>query len=185
MSKLSWIITGLAIFFLCCSIGLIVPLMNTRNNLQNLQLQFAASQSEAKQLQTKYNSLQSDLATAQSNLVDFESVKSTLDVTKNALTEIQKVYPPRYFSSRNELEEWLGRTIPKIDKSQSIWNQHLQLQKLALADGYIWSVDFNYVLTMHPPVGSDLGYTSISCVVAGDSVYWVWADGHIQWVGWK
>jgi hypothetical protein len=159
--------------------------MNTRHNLQSVQLQLAASQSEVKQLQTKNNSLQSDLATAQSNLADFDSVKSTLDITKSALTEIEKVYPPRYFNDRNELEGWLGKTIPKIDKSQSIWNQQLQLQKLALADGYIWSVDFNYVLTTHPPIGSDLGYTSISCVVAGDSVYWVWTDGNIEWVGYK
>ena len=159
--------------------------MNTRNNSQSLQLQLAASQSEAKQLQTKCNSLQSDLATAQSSLVDFKAVQHTLDVTKSALAEIQKVYPPRYFSNRSELEEWLGKTTPKIDKSQSIWDQHLQLQKLALADGYIWSVDFGYILTPHPPVGYDRDYTFISCVVAGDSVYWVWNDGHIEWVGWE
>lgn len=157
-------------------------LTSTQNDLQDTQNTLASTQSELKttsdNLTTTENYLdktQIQLETAQSQLTTAQSALTTtqnnLDSVSQQLTDlqtdIQKVYPPKYFDSYTALRNWVDNTLPKLDRGASAWNQAKQLQQLALSDGYIWSL------------GLATDRTFVATVIAGDRVYWVSTNGII------
>jgi len=115
------------------------------------------SKSEYEALQSKYDELNANYAT-----VDAE------------LAKIKEVYPTRYFNNYNELKDWVDKYCPIAYSPYNSLEKHLDLQQRALADGYIWSV---YI----EPDAVGI----ISCVVAGDSLYYVGLDGYIKWACWR
>ena len=101
-------------------------------------------------------------------------VNDNYGAASEEIAEIKAVYPPRYFSDYNEFEDWVDEHCPITYGAHNIFSKHLELQEKALADGYVWSV-----------YTESEGKGIISCVVAGDSIYWVWLDGYIEWADWK
>ena len=87
--------------------------------------------------------------------------------------DLYAVYPPKHFSTYSELENWVTSAVRQINTAGLLWDQHAELQRLALEDGYIWSFMYNRDTS-----------EVVSCVFAGDSIYYVWTDGYIEWVGW-
>ena len=80
---------------------------------------------------------------------------------------------PRYFESYNELEDWVEDHTPIAYSAYNLFDKNLELQEQALADGYIWSAFYDYDATV------------IGEAVAGDSIYWIWLDGEIQWIAYR
>ncbi len=106
--------------------------------------------------------------------VDYDELEVEKVALEGELAEIKEVYPPRYFSDYNELDEWLESTIPQLSSYTDSWRKCLALQRLALADGFIWSVSYEV----------DTGYY-VGLAIAGDSIYYVWGDGYNEWADWK
>ena len=189
MKRSKGLLIGFAI--LCLAVVLLAGCVS-KSEYEALQTDYEGLQSEnAVLVQEKTGliqentSLKAELDKARSDLTrvkadhdklksDYDKLNSDYETANNELAEIKQVYPPRYFNDRSELEDWVGEAAHEVTEYSDIWRQHLELQKLALADGYIWSVALN----------RDNG-EYISCVIAGDSIYWVWNDGYTEWVGWR
>jgi len=110
-----------------------------------------------------------ELADTEAELADTET---ELADTEAELAEISGVYPPRYFDSYNELEACIESHTP-INESSGYFRACLNLQESVLADGYIFSAF------------KDVDNTHVCEAVAGDSVYWVWPDGTIDWLAFR
>ena len=144
----------------------------------SLEADVERTQSDLANLQADYDALNADYNTMKADYDELNANYDALNVNYGAvsaeLAEIKEVYPPRYFKDYDELQDWLDKALPEIDTYKTQLKQHLDLQKLALRDGYIWSV--GYELRIHP----------IGCVVAGNSVYQVsLPNGNIVWIGWR
>ncbi|HUX48775.1 MAG TPA: hypothetical protein VMV76_06425 [Dehalococcoidia bacterium] len=120
------------------------------------------TKAELADTETQLTSTEADLADTQTELADTEA----------ELTEIREVYPPQYFSSYNELEDCIASHTP-IDETSGYFRACLTLQEMVLADGYIFSAF------------KDIDNTHICEAIAGDSVYWVWPDGTIEWMAFR
>ena len=78
-----------------------------------------------------------ELADTQAELA---STEADLTSTEAELAEIQEVYPPGYFSSATELQNWLAADdiSDRSSVDAVLWYANAQeLQKRALEDGYI------------------------------------------------
>ena len=183
MKNLNWWLIGLVAVCLT-----MVPLAGcigvSQSEYEALQTEYEALQAEQASLVAENTSVKGQLEEAQSDLAsvqadydalqaDYDTLNADYEAANRELAEIKEVYPPRYFNNDDELEDWVTEAAPEVGKYIDIWRQHLELQKMALADGYIWSVSL------------DRDAKFISVVIAGDSVYWVWNDGYMEWVGSK
>jgi hypothetical protein len=95
--------------------------------------------------QSDYDAL---LAQKQALENEKNSLQSEYDAVKNELSAIEEVYPPREFSSRTQLENWLFENDVS-DKPESTYvdgwfSKALEIQNEALLDGYIVSADYDY-----------------------------------------
>jgi outer membrane murein-binding lipoprotein Lpp len=134
-------------------------------------------EADYEQLSTNYNTLEADFETLQS---EKNSLQAQYATVSNDLTEIQQVYPPRNFSSRRELEDWLlanDVSEKPVTPDVEAWiGRALEVQEDALADGYVVSMDYD---------GPDEeGYYWVFCttVINGSIYYWdpetdeIWQD---------
>lgn len=76
-----------------------------------------------------------------------ETLQSSLTSVSDELAEIKKVYPPRDFNSRMELEDWLlvndVSEKPITSTAEGWYSRALEVQADALADGFVVSVDYD------------------------------------------
>ena len=119
---------------------------------------------------------EAELADTGTELADIEAelsdTEAELSDTEAELSDIKELYPLRHFETYNEFEECIVRHTP-IDESAGLYRACLTLQALVLADGYIFSAF------------KDIDNTHVCEAIAGDSVYWVWPDGHIEWIAYR
>ena len=101
-----------------------------------------------------YPALEADLSAADA---EYEELTARLG-------GLETLFPPRNFTDADELLGWLEEAVPLIPDGNSL-QRHLDLQKMALADGYTWSI---WVDVSNP----NLTYVG-SHVVAGDTIYLV------------
>lgn len=180
MKRFNWLLVVLVV--LCLAM---IPLAGciSKSKYEALQAEQATLLEENTSLKVELEGVQSDLVGVRSDLVetqanlagvqaDCDELNTKYEAVGAELAEIKEVYPPTYFDNYNELDSWASEHC-RLAQGADIFRQHLDLQKMALADGYIWSVE----LSREGQV--------MSHVVAGDSVYWVWLDGFIEWIGWK
>ena len=120
-------------------------------------------------VRAELTSTEAELASTEADLAVTEA---DLAVTEAELSELKEVYPPRHFETYSELEECIERHTP-IDESAGFFRACLTLQALVLADGYVFSAF------------KDIDNTHVCMAIAGDSVYWVWPDGTIQWIAYR
>jgi chromosome segregation ATPase len=159
-----------------------LDLTSTQNELKDAQNTLASTQSQLKiatdnltATKRTLDSTQQELTSTNSQLTDTQNelikVQDELNSTSKQLTDIQKVYPPKYFDTYGELRSWVDQALPKLDKSLSNWNQAKQLQNLALSDGYILSLAIQQ------------SGTFILFAIAGPDTYWVYLDGTVEDTG--
>jgi hypothetical protein len=168
MKRLNWGLIGVVI--LCLAI---VPLLGgcvPKSEYEALQAEHAALVQENTSLKAELVGVQSDLTSLQG---DYDALNTDYQAASEELADIKEVYPPTYFDNYNELDSWVSEHC-RLAQGAGTFRQHLDLQKMALADGYIWSVEYD----------RDSRYI-ISVVIAGDSVYWVWLDGLIEWIAYR
>ena len=156
MKRFNWLLTGSVV--LCLAILLLAGCGVSKAEYEallaekaNLETELAAAQSELASLQADYDALSADYAAAQ-----------------NELADLNAVYPPKDFSSLNELEDWLQENDvsekPVTMYAEGWYGRALEVQEDALADGYVVSVDYDY----------DAGTYYIYCttIINGDIYYW-------------
>ena len=150
-----------------------------RADYVKLQADYGALQTDYGNLQTTYGKLQTDYGKLQSDydglLGEKSSLEEALAATQAELSQVRKVYPPRYFKSLDELKGWVSSHYPASYPEGALIDASLALQREALADGYIWSV------FIEPNTMAPMRYDIISCVVAGDGVCYVGLNGGIQY----
>ena len=108
----------------------------------------------------------SDLSQLQLIQSDLSQLRSDYDTLSDELAAINEVYPPRDFSSVEELKGWLASNdvseLPPTNYDvELMYSRALQIQADALKDCYIISVDFDV------PV-------YIACVAIIDGDFWWW-----------
>ena len=95
--------------------------------------------------QSKAAKLESDVAAAQSTV---SGLKSSLAGVQSKLDEINKVYPPRHFSTLQKLQDWLNENgvsdRAPSEFAEDLYKKALDIQEAALEDGYIISAYVDY-----------------------------------------
>ncbi len=135
----------------------------------SLKTELESVQPELTKIQDDYDALQSDYEALQT---DYTTLDTGHKAVQQELAQIREVYPPRYFSSVTELQNWLaGDDISDraSDDAVLVYQSALELQKRALQDGYI--INANITTT-----GTTPAYYTIYCsaVTEEDSLYtWV------------
>jgi len=131
-------------------------LQNNNDNLQaenkDLQSEKSTLAAENQALKEENDSLNNECDSLKSNLEQIQADKDTLqencDLVNKELTEIKKAYPPRDFSSRRELEDWLMLNDvsekPDTTDAESWIGRALEIQEDALLDGYVINFDYDY-----------------------------------------
>ena len=136
-------------------------LEKSQNDLQSVKDILASTQSEI-------SDLTSDLEKSQN---DLELTQDELDDTKDKLATIEKVYPPRQFSSSTELKEWLKTNdkseTPFRTGAEGLYSLALALQEDALNDGYIISVDVD--------PGERANEWYVICITCINGELWAWS----------
>jgi outer membrane murein-binding lipoprotein Lpp len=130
MKRFNWLLTGAIV--LCLSIVLLAGC--------------GVSKADYEALQAENADLTTELAAVQSDLT---SLQTDYDAMSNELAQLQAVYPPGDFPSRTELEDWLLENDvsekPTTTTVAAWYGRALEVQEDALADGYVVSVDYDYV----------------------------------------
>lgn len=107
----------------------------------------------------EYSSLEADLA----------ALQTMHDSTKAELADIKQLYPPRDFSSEQELREWLANNDvseqPAATTVEEMYAKGLAVQEAAARDGYIISVDFEVPYEF---------FYFVYCVAIIDGDIWLW-----------
>ncbi len=104
------------------------------------QEQYDAVVVDRDKLQQELQSVKSEFDAIKAEL---ETNKADLETVRTELTEVKEVYPPREFSSAQELHNWLvANNIaerPVATDAESLYSKALEIQEDALKDGYIIS----------------------------------------------
>ena len=101
---------------------------------------------------------------------DYDELNAEYEAVGAELAGIEAVYPPRDFSSLQELKDWLllndvsERSLATT--AESYYSKALDLQEDALKDGYIVSANFDYTET------EDLFYIACITIINGDIWWW-------------
>ncbi len=143
-------------------------------DLEEVKGELEAARTELEAVQGKVSELTASFEKAEADgtaLADEkETLQSALTTVNDELAGIKKVYPPRDFNSRMELEDWLfaNDVSEKLDTptAEGWYSRALEVQADALADGYVVSVDYD---------GPDEeGTYAIFCttVISGSIWYW-------------
>ncbi len=160
---------------LCILSGLLVATVgflgyqwnNTASAKDNLQSSYNTLSAEKEGLITENISLYSQVNTLNSQ--NSQKSSQIINLT-NQINQLNAKYPQKYFTSVTALKNWLNTAVNKVSWSLSGWDRSLALQKLALADGYIWNISYD-----------DYTNTYINVVfVEPEYIYYVWHDGDYE-----
>ena len=145
-----------------------------QSNLDTAENQIGTLESEVAEAQSQIEALGSNLDEAESQIEtlqsDYDKLKNDYETVSSELADIKMVYPPRDFSSRMELEDWLltnDVSEKPITSTAEGWiARALEVQEDALADGYVVSMDYD------GPDEEDKYY--VFCTTIIDGYIWVW-----------
>ncbi len=109
-------------------------------------------------------------------------LQGQLTTAQSQYAEIAKVYPPRDFATLAELSAWLAKdktdTLAPATTIEGTYSQALAMQLAALKDGFIISVDQEFVT-------DDFFFVFGIAIIGGD--IWLWdieTDEPYQPIGW-
>lgn len=142
--------------------------------LEKARSEFEAARDELEVVRAQVAELAASVekATADNSALDEEKerLQSSLTSVSDELAEFKRVYPPREFNSRMELEDWLLANDvsekPNTPDAEGWYNRALEVQADALADGFLVSVDYD-------GPDEELAYTIFCTTVISGSV-WFW-----------
>ncbi|MEE8583055.1 MAG: hypothetical protein V3S61_04185 [Dehalococcoidales bacterium] len=107
----------------------------------------------------EYNNLEADLA----------GLQTAYDSTQAELADLKQLYPPRDFTSEQELREWLASNDvseqPAATTVEEMYTKGLAVQEAAARDGYLISVDFEVPYEF---------FYFVYCVTIIDGEIWLW-----------
>lgn len=150
MKRFNWLLIGLVV--LCLAM---VPLAG------------CVAKSEYEALQADYDELEANYETLQA---DYDELDANYVAVEAELADIQQVYPPRDFSSLQELQDWLlvndVSERPVTTTAERWYSKALEIQEDALKDGYMVSADYDY------DPETDLFYIFCVTIINGDIWYW-------------
>lgn len=164
--------------FGCVSKNAYETLQNETDNLKQENTLLAGAKSE---LESNLEKTQSDLASLQKENEKTKSDLSALQADYDAavaekeglvedLGAMEAVYPPKEFSSLSELRNWLLQNDvsekPVTETAELWYSVALELQKDALNDGYIISVDYD------SNEDRDTWWVWCTTIINGDIWYW-------------
>ena len=145
--------------------------------LAMVSLAGCVSKSEYETLQADYDELEANYETLQA---DYDELDANYVAVEAELADIQQVYPPRDFSSLQELQDWLLANDvserPVITTAERWYSKALEIQEDALKDGYMVSAEVFY------DENTELFYVTCTTIINGD--LWFWdpeTDEPIQW----
>jgi len=114
----------------------------------------------------EYSSLEADLVSLQGDLA---ALQTEYDSTQAELADIKQLYPPRDFTSEQELREWLANNDVSEQSAattvEEMYAKGLAIQETAAKDGYLISVDFEVPYSF---------YYFVYCVAIIDGEIWLW-----------
>jgi len=114
-----------------------------------------------------YDALQAEKQTLQA---DYDALNADYEAAQNELAEIEAVYPPRDFSSFQELQDWLLENDvserPAAQYAEGLYLKALEIQEDALKDGYIVSAWIDYYF--------DTEDFHVNCTAVVDGNVWMW-----------
>ncbi len=146
---------------------LLVLLLVSKSQYSDLQADLDAAQEQNTSLSTQVQQLQSDKNQLQA---DYDELNADYDEVSQELADIQEVYPPRDFSSAQELRDWLlANDIsekPITTTSEDWYGRALEVQADALNDGFIISVDYDYYM--------EEDFYGVWCVTIINGEIWFW-----------
>lgn len=155
-------------------IGLGFMWYTTNDDLEATESQLTTKTAELNNAQTENSTLNMTISGLESDVTNLEQENASLEQEnsslQNSLDEINEVFPPREFSSLYELQQWLySNDISDRPVTTTVNDWHtvaLDLQKDALNDGYIVSVDYDYY--------ADFNAYGVWCttVINGESYFW-------------
>ena len=132
-----------------------------QQELQSVKAELAASQSKVSELTSSVEKSEADL----------EATQVELEAANTELTELKKVYPPRYFSTVKELKDWLLANDvserPAATNAENLYAKALEIQEDALEDGYIVSAWIDYYFD------EEMFY--VNCTAVANGYVWMWA----------
>ncbi|MEN8613684.1 hypothetical protein ABFB09_00165 [Dehalogenimonas sp. THU2] len=147
----------------CWLITLLIPAVLLAGCTSNSNYQLALDEN------TTLNAQNSDLS-------------AQLDAMRAQYEDIAKVFPPRDFGSLQELNEWLSKDntneTPTAANIEDQYSKGLQQQLAALKDGFIISVDQEYINEF---------FSFVLGIAVIDGELWVWdidTDEPYQPIGW-
>jgi hypothetical protein len=107
----------------------------------------------------EYNNLEADLT----------GLQTAYDSTQAELADLKQLYPPRDFTSEQELREWLASNDvseqPAATTVEEMYAKGLAVQEAAARDGYLISVDFEVPYEF---------FYFVYCVTIIDGEIWLW-----------
>jgi septal ring factor EnvC (AmiA/AmiB activator) len=162
MARYGWLISlvGLVVVLtlLIISIGDYDDLQASYDTAQeqnsSLSAQLLGSQSQANQLQSDLTATQAELEAAKAQIIDLQNTPTA-----------------RYFSSISELQNWLVQNTVSEQVYATTYAgwyaKALQVQRDALNDGYIISVQYHYC-------DEEQQITYIACIASVGGYLWMW-----------
>jgi len=190
MAKKWFLVGGILLLVSLLVVGCGVPqeqydalssdLSKAQQELQSIKAELGSAQAKVSELTSSLRKAETDLEATQTDLeatqtdlkatqTDLGATQTDLGAVSKELAEIKNVYPPRDFSSRSELVDWLQANDvsegPTAANAENLYSKALEIQEDALKDGYIISVDVD-----------ELGQSmfGIACVAIIDGDIWAW-----------
>ncbi|MFC1872799.1 hypothetical protein ACFLYV_03680 [Chloroflexota bacterium] len=139
---------------------------SAKTDLGKAQGELESAKTDLGKAQEELESAKTDLGKAQGEL---GSLSADLKAVNMELVELNKVYPPRDFSSLRELREWLvkndvsGRPVSTM--ATTWYSKALEIQEDALRDGFVISVDED---------SDEEGNAWVFCVTIINGEIWYW-----------
>ena len=162
MKRFNWLLIGLLVLGV-----VLVLLLVSRSEYEALQADYDILQQQSSGLSSQLQQAQSDLTSLQA---DYDTLNTDYEAVSQELADIERVYPPRDFSSVLELRNWLQLNDvsdqPPTPDVSSWYSKALQIQEDALRNGYIISVDFDY------DPETDSFYVFCVTIINGDIWFW-------------
>ena len=140
-------------------------LVDTKAELVGKKSELASTKDQLADVRSELSGVSAELSGVSAELV---GVRSELSGVSAELEIMQGKYPPRRFSSRLELESWLGGQPNPSSSSDVIqlFRHALDLQQAAADDGFLISADYM------GPFDDETYYVWCSAVLADGSYYW-------------
>lgn len=133
----------------------------------NTTAELNSAQSESTVAAKKITTLQDALSELQNK---YDSLQNDYQSANNELSGIKAIYPPRNFTSKDELTGWLtAKNITAYDNNDpvAVYEHACELRQLAADDGYILNVNVGYY-------GASTMYFRIYCTAQVQNTLYYW-----------